>query len=298
MRSLLVLIAVLGLLTLLPAPGRAQDQPNQAALVIQHGDGRVVAACVSFAEAEISGLELLDRAGVSYLAQSGGGGSAVCKLDGEGCDFPTEDCFCKCKGAECVYWAYQRLNGGAWSYSQVGVASTRVKPGAVEGWAWGSGSVQNGARPPTLAFEQVCAPATQPQLPTGAIGATEPPPAPSPAPATARPRATRTLAPPTSAPTEQPLVAPTAEARATLPATAPPATARPAPQPTTALAQVATSGPTVSGALAATFVSAGAATPTRGPGASAGGSGLNYLAFGGIVVLLLAGIVVALRRRG
>lgn len=286
MRSLFILISLLSLLVLLPAQaGRAQPAPNRAALVIQHGDGRVVAACVSFAEPEISGLELLDRAGVGYLAQTAGGGSAVCKLDGEGCEFPTEDCFCKCKGSECVYWAYQRLNGGVWSYSQLGAASTRVSPGAVEGWAWGSGNLQNGARPPALAFEQVCAPDGQPQLPTGAVVATQAPAA------TARPRATRTLAPPTAAPAT-PTEAPIATASAS-----PPATAQPTQAPTALVAQAATSAPAVSPAPPATFVSARAATPAPAGGAGALGAGINYLAFGAIALLLIAGIVVALRRQ-
>jgi hypothetical protein len=187
-----------------------------------------------------------------------------------------------------VYWAYQRLNGGAWSYSQVGAASTRVGPGAVEGWAWGSGSVQNGARPPTLSFEQVCAPADQPQLPTGAIVSTE-----APAPATEPPRATPTIVPPTSAPTEPPAVLaepPTAEASPTLIATT-----RPSAQPTAVVAQAATAA--VSAAPSATFVSA-EAVPTPGSAGGTGRAALSYLAFGGIALLLVVGIVATLRRRG
>lgn len=297
------LLFMLALALALPALGRAQEQqPNQAGLVIQHGDGRVVTACVSFAEPEISGVGLLERAGVSYIAQTGGGGSAVCKLDGEGCDYPAEDCFCKCKGAECVYWAYQSLRGGKWSYSQIGAASFRVKPGDVQGWAWGAGSVQSGAQPPILALDQICAaPAAQP---TVILPAPTEPPAP-----TAQPP-TEPL--PTAQPQPSPLptraAAPKpspsglgAAATATRPvAPTKPATAAPtlAPQPTLApaTAQPAAAAPTVSGAPTATFGSAGAAaTPT--PGVADGSSAVSYLAFGAIALVLVGGIVAALLRR-
>ena len=296
------LLLLLALALALPALGRAQEQqPNRAGLVIRHGDGRVVTACVSFAEPEISGVDLLERAGVSYIAQTGGGGSAVCKLDGEGCDYPAEDCFCKCKGAECVYWAYQSLRGGKWSYSQIGAASFRVKPGDVQGWAWGAGSIQSGAQPPILALDQICAagaaqptvilPApTEPPPPT-AEPPTEPLPTALPQPS---PRPTRVAAP-------EPPARPAAAATATQPvAPTKPATAAPtlAPQPTLApaTAQPAAAAPTVSGAPTATFGSAGAAA-TRTPGAADGSSAVSYLAFGAIALVLVGGILAALLRR-
>ena len=61
--------------------------------------------------------------------------------------------------------------------------------------------------------------------------------------------------------------------------------------------QAATSAPAVSPAPPATFVSARAATPAPVGGAGALGAGINYLAFGAIALLLIAGIVVALRRQ-
>jgi hypothetical protein len=305
--SLLAGLLLLGALAVvLPAIGRAQEQQNQAGLVIQYGDGSVATACVGFSEPEISGLDLFDRAGISYIAQSGGGGSAVCKISGEGCDYPTEDCFCKCKGAECVYWAYQHLRDGRWNYSQIGAGAFRVKPGDVEGWAWGAGGLQSGTQPPILTLEQICA-APVAQEPTAPPPA-EPPP-------TAAPQAAPSPEPPVqptqpAVPTERPTVASVA-AQATLPPTleptAPPTAASTAMPPT----EAPTEAPTVVPATQAPPTRATSATsvpvatigpagvaPTRTPAPAAGVSpATSYLAFGAIVLLLLGGIAAAVLRR-
>ena len=323
-------VALVALALLLPGLGRAQDgQPNRAALVIRHGEGRVVSACVSFDEPSISGIELLRRSGLELVTQGGGIGAAVCKLDGEGCDYPTEDCFCRRDGPLTVYWAYSRLRDGRWSFSPQGASSTRVQPGDVEGWAWGTGSANSGAQPPVLAFEQVCKseaapppPAPEPSAappPAPEPTATPPPPAPEPSAApppapeptapsataqtqpTARPAApTRTRA--TAAPTEPPptaveaLPSPTAGEEPPAPTAAPPATA--APQATAAPATQAAAAPTAEtgpSAAPATSEPAGGVLATPAP-QSRGSAPLSYLAFGALALLLAGGVVAALRR--
>ncbi len=301
-RYLAPLLVLLGLLALVPSVGQAQSEPNRAGLVILHGDGQVVSACVSFGEPEITGLELIERAGLSFQAQTNGGGAAVCKLDGEGCDYPAEDCFCKCKGAECVYWAYQHLNGGAWSYSRLGASATKVKPGAVEGWAWGAGSVQNGAQPPLLSFEQICAPPGDqpPAVPTTALQPSEIPTT-APEPPTAAPIAQPTLPPPTTvaaAPTAvsvAPSAAPTLAAPTDRPTELPTAAQATAAPSRSAAPTAAAAAPTVTSAPSATLELARVVTPTP---ALAGGARntLNYLAFGGILLFLVISIVVVLLR--
>jgi LPXTG-motif cell wall-anchored protein len=204
--ALLLLALAIGL----PAVGRAQDDgEHRAGLVIRYGDGRVQTACVRFREPSLSGLELLERAGIPVIAQTGGMGAAVCKIGGEGCDYPVEDCFCKCKGAECTYWAYHHLENGAWRYSPLGASAWRVQPGSVDGWAWGAGNVQAGAQPPAISLDQVCAAAATPTV----APATAPPPPPTAAP-TPMPTAAPTVVPaptpmPTAAPTPMPTAAPT-----------------------------------------------------------------------------------------
>ena len=157
MKIILRMLPVL-LLLLLPGLLHAEEgEENQAGLVIRHGDGRVTTACVGFSEPSISGLELLRRSGVPMVAQGSGIGAAVCKIDGEGCEYPTEDCFCRRDGAQSIYWAYSKLKNGEWMYSPLGASNTTVLPGDVEGWAWGSGNSGTGAQPPVQTFDQVCA---------------------------------------------------------------------------------------------------------------------------------------------
>lgn len=147
---LLLLLALL--LVLLPLPALAQEGgPNRAGLVVVHGDGRVLTRCVTFTEERISGVALLQRAGLAVDANTGPMGSAVCTINREGC--PANDCFCQCKGNPCTYWNYFHRNAdGSWAYSGMGAATWTVGNGDIDGWVWGDGS----APPPALAFDAIC----------------------------------------------------------------------------------------------------------------------------------------------
>ncbi len=198
-----VLAAVVALLVV---PGlRAQQGRHRAGLVIQYGDGRVETYCVAFDEPEITGLELLQRSGVPLIIDpSYAWGAAVCKIDGEGCDFPQESCFCQCEGADCRYWAYYHLQGNTWEYSNVGPSQYLVQPGDVDGWAWGPGLPGLATPPPVIPFAAICAETPTPSpTPTGT-------PTPT---ATPSPTRTPTLTPsptPTATPTPRPTDTPTA----------------------------------------------------------------------------------------
>ena len=321
-RLITQLIILVGLAVALPALGRAQEQqPNRAGVVIRHGNGQVTTACVSFTEPEISGLTLLDRAGVSYLAQSGGIGAAVCKLDGEGCEYPTEDCFCHCKGAECVYWIYHHLRDGKWSYSQAGAGASVIRPGDVDGWVWGAGNLQTGAQPPAISFGEVCpapsddqqtaatevAPASPP--PTEAPPAPTPPPTPRP---TRTPRTPATAAAISPSPAAPEIPAPTLASTAETPAptTVVPATAQaPATTEATSAHPASAQAPTVTAAAYPAYIppATAAPLPTQAPRATTGPpgatppsrAGSGYLGFGILALILIGGIVVVLlRRRG
>lgn len=184
---LLPLFALAVALAALPGGDAVADGPNRAGVVVTFGDGRTSAVCVEFAEAEITGADLLQRSGLPLVLGGGPGGAAVCKIADVGCDNPN-DCFCSCRGADCRYWAYYTLDAGAWKYSNVGASLRKVHDGDVDGWAWGSGKPGGGAQPELRAFDEICPPPTATPLPT------EPPP---------------TL-PPTEAPLAPPTVAPTA----------------------------------------------------------------------------------------
>jgi hypothetical protein len=106
-----------------------------AALLVQFGDGSTVTRCVAFAEESLSGLELLTLSGLDVARW----GSAVCRIEQEGCDYPAKHCWCQCMGEPCRYWSYWQWRDGRWAFSQVGAASQRVRGGDVQAWVWGDG---------------------------------------------------------------------------------------------------------------------------------------------------------------
>ncbi len=223
LRSSVLLLLVVGVAGVVASA----DAPNQAALVVVHGDGSVVTRCVAFAEPQISGLELLQRAGLDLNLEASGVGASICRLDGEGCTFPGQSCFCQCEGAACVYWSYWRWVDGAWRYAQQGAANSSVLPGALEGWVWGAGTVDRAQPPPAIAFDAVCAPPTPTAPATATFVATETPTFTPAASGEANATATATA---TAAPTFAP--ATLATATPWLPPALPAATATALPSPT------------------------------------------------------------------
>lgn len=119
------------------AAAAAAQTDNYAAVVVDTGDGKVREFCLSFSEAEISGIEALQRVDVRpYRFETyGSKGSGVCMLCGVGCE--SGDCFCN----PSKFWAYHRSGPGEDDYtmSRAGASSTRVRNGDVEAWKWGGG---------------------------------------------------------------------------------------------------------------------------------------------------------------
>jgi hypothetical protein len=254
----LLLPAFLALPTL---PTRAQE-PGRAGLVVQFGEIRVEARCLEVPAEGAKGVDLLNASGLEVVADvSSGMGISVCQVEGQGCAYPTQHCFCQCMGGgECAYWNYFYREPGAetWTYSPLGAVLHTVLPGSVEAWVWGDGRTPPAAG---LTFEAIC------QSPTAvAIAA---------ATATATPRPTREASP-----------SPAAAAGAASPAVtpAPPASATPG-----AVATTAAAGP-------GSEVTA-SPTPGSAPANGAAGAG-GYLAFAAMLLFLAAvGVVTWLRRR-
>jgi hypothetical protein len=134
------------------------DGPHRVGLVVARGD-KTITRCIEFNETEISGYEVLERSGLDLNADlTSGMGAAICRIDGQGCTYPAEDCFCQCQGTPCVFWIYWHLDDGDWQFSSHGASSYKVRDGSVEGWAWGKGSSEgDGAKPPVIPFEEICA---------------------------------------------------------------------------------------------------------------------------------------------
>lgn len=186
----------------LPAPLQATQ--NRAALVVSTGDS-VLQRCVAFAEEQITGYDLLLRSGLNVEVDTTGQGVLVCRIGTTGC--PADDCFCACSGGgDCVYWSYWHRGAEGWAYSQQGASTYQVTDGAVDGWVWGPGSVNQASPPPDLTFDDVCGTASATDTPvptwtrTPSLVGTRPP--------TATPTRPPTLAPPaTATPTSSPAAA-------------------------------------------------------------------------------------------
>lgn len=137
------------------------EQGARAGIVIDFGDGVVHTACVDLgADGQATGEEVLAAAGFDVLIEYSPMGGAVCKIGGQGCNFPGQPCWCQCMSSPCVYWSYNYLQESQWIYSGLGASTRTVRQGDVEGWAWGAGTVAQGAAPPLRTFEQICAPPT------------------------------------------------------------------------------------------------------------------------------------------
>jgi len=138
-------------------------------LVIRHSDGRLVYAYVPLTGDRMTGAEALQKSGLTLNVSVGGSfGVAVCTIDGEGCDSPKEDCFCKSYGDPAFYWHYYLRNpDGSWRNSNLGAGNRMLRDGDVDGWSWTGGESDL----PTVTLDQIAA-AVQPTHRT-------PPPAPT-----------------------------------------------------------------------------------------------------------------------
>src|SRR5437588_5782741 len=192
-----------GLLTAHPAHAAL----HHAALLIQHSGGSVITRCVAFAEAQISGLQLVERSGVEYQAQNFGSiGSAMCQLDREPSSVPP-GCF-----GSGAYWQYFHRQGASWQASAVGASSSVLRDGDMDGWHYASGT---GQAPGAASFASVCG---APSPPVAVTHTTLPKaPVPSSAAAAGAPHA----ATPTPAPPVQAL-APSPTLKSALAASGPP----------------------------------------------------------------------------
>lgn len=185
--------SVLGLLILTVILGAAlvrAEGPNRVGLIVVHND-QVIKKCVEFSEETITGYDVLERSGLDFNVDlSNSMGAAICRIDGQGCTYPAEDCFCRCQGSPCFFWSYWHLDGDAWRFSGLGTSNYEVGDGDVEGWVWGEGSPnRGGSLPPPVSFAEICALAPTP-TPTN-----------TPLPPTATPTLTPTYTP---APTDTP----------------------------------------------------------------------------------------------
>ena len=110
-------------------------------IVVRHSNGRLVYALVPLTGDGMTGAEALQKSGLNLNVSVGGSfGVAVCTIDGEGCESPKEDCFCKSYGDPALYWHYyQRNPDGSWRTSGLGAGNRILHDGDVDGWSWTGG---------------------------------------------------------------------------------------------------------------------------------------------------------------
>jgi hypothetical protein len=294
--------SALVLALLLTSAAAAQEgTANQAGLVIQFGDGRVYTACVDLGPAgQATGEQVLRAAGLATIVDYGSGmGGTLCKIGNEGCDYPAVPCFCRCTlkpGDPCVYWSYFHLLDGQWRYATQGASSYVVRPGDVEGWAWGPGAAGGGIQPPLIPFAQICS-APSPGVGPGATW--------TPFPTATATAAKSTATPvPTVRPLLSPTTTPTARTRTPSPTpTPPPPVTRHPPLATrhSLVERAVPAPPTLAQAVPTATVSmaqqpsASASSTLTSPGQAAPGASRgtsSYVFFGALVVALLAGLIL------
>jgi hypothetical protein len=109
---------------------------------VRYAHGQMAYAYVGFAEAEISGVELLKRSGLDVVTVSFGGlGEGVCSIDEHGC--PASECrrrVCQGPRADDPFWQYFRQAGpGDWQPLALGASQAKVGNGDLDGWSWTGG---------------------------------------------------------------------------------------------------------------------------------------------------------------
>jgi len=128
--------------------------------------------CVEFAQEAISGLTLLELAGVNsgqppQVYDWGGGAYTVCQIDHQPTSVP-DNCFAKMSDPN---WSDSYVRNGQWVKRVVGVNGYTVADGDIEGWTYSTGF---GSLPPSIQFSQVCPPPRAPTAPPPARSATAP----------------------------------------------------------------------------------------------------------------------------
>lgn len=160
--AFLLALAAMMLAGCAPAPLPGASGAGRAALIVVGADGLTRQACVTLEGGEATGRQLLEGAGFPVVLDDRNAmGALVCSIDGQGCDYPAEACFCQCEQlGSCTYWAYfVRTPPGDWTYSALGVSAQPVRSGEVHTWIWLDAS-KTGTDAvgllPDVGFDQVC----------------------------------------------------------------------------------------------------------------------------------------------
>ena len=131
---------------------------NRAGLVVQFSDDKIDTYCISFAEENISGEDILDQYSTEMNVPIEKmfypiNGAAICKIGNVGC--PSDDCFCDSPPNN---WSYWYLQDEDWVYSSFGASNRNLHDGDVDGWHWGAPL----NHPELITFDKICNPTPTP----------------------------------------------------------------------------------------------------------------------------------------
>lgn len=143
MRVRLMLVLVLSVAAFTSAPVTSACASEGLVKVVIEGIGEgTIEKCVEVSGGT-DGLTALQATGLDVTTRDFGGdlGVAVCSIEGVGTSTSA------CPGAK-GHWHYWRGASDAWVEATVGVSSSSVGPGSIEGWVWETDDV---SEPPTTA---------------------------------------------------------------------------------------------------------------------------------------------------
>ena len=150
---------------------------HHVAVVVEHGNGAVLTACVAFDDVQLTGDQVMQLSHIEYATTTYGGlGKAVCQVDNEPVSYPPS-----CWTSTSPYWAmYVSRSGGNWAVSNLGVSGQQFHDGDALGWHYVPQSGGGGGPPPSPAG--VCSSGGPVPAPTNSVistppVATNPPPA-------------------------------------------------------------------------------------------------------------------------
>ena len=119
-----------------------------AALVIDHSDGRRVIKTVEFFGETMTGLQLLQRSGLSLVTIDSAWGVGLCTIDGEG--QPADQCYGDPLGR---FWLFNILPlSSKWECAPYGVSDSIVRNGDIHGYMF---TADWTAFPPPLSYSVV-----------------------------------------------------------------------------------------------------------------------------------------------
>jgi len=158
--ALAVAVAVLAF-----APARpVRADSGYAALLVLFGPEDYHTECIAL-PGNMTAFDLVRASTLSATIESPtNAADAICSIDGVGCVYPGEACFCQCNADACALWTEWYSDVNRWEIAFD--ADERIIPnGAVEAWVWGDGMTE----PPIVSFADICTgvvPDDSPEAPT------------------------------------------------------------------------------------------------------------------------------------